>query len=87
MKKDPLATLPLWGQFQKAAQERRRNPERLLTDYMREHLEIWEDQQLDIEMQRDAQRSGVREEDAVDFVRQYRREEVNHDFLESSELS
>jgi hypothetical protein len=74
MKKDGLARLPLWDQFQKAARERRRNPERLLTDYMRERLEIWDDQHLDTEMQRDSQRSGVQEEDAVDFVRQYRQE-------------
>lgn len=74
MKKDTLSALPLWDQFQKAARQRRRSPERLLTDYMRERLEIWEDQRLDEEMRRDAQRSGYREEDAVDIVRQYRRE-------------
>ncbi len=74
MKKDTLSSLPLWEQFQKAARQRRRSPERLLTDYMRARLEIWEDQQLDEEIRRDAQRSGYREEDAVDIVRQYRRE-------------
>lgn len=41
---------------------------------MRECLEIWEDQQLDEEIRRDAQRSGYREKDAVAIVRQYRRE-------------
>jgi hypothetical protein len=40
---------------------------------MRERLEIWEDQQLDEEMRRDAQRSGYQEGDAVAIVRQYRR--------------
>jgi len=74
MKKEPLSSVPLWDQFQKAARERRRNPERLLTAYMRERLEIWADQQLDTEMQREAQQSGVHEADAVAFVRQYRRE-------------
>lgn len=74
MEKAGRSTLPLWDQFQKAARERRRNPERLLTEYMRERLEIWADQQLDTEMQRDAQRSEVREEDAVAFVRRYRQE-------------
>jgi hypothetical protein len=74
MKKDIPSALPLWAQFQKAARQRRRSPERLLTDYMRERLEIWEDQQLDEEMRHDAHRSGYREEDAVDIVRQYRRE-------------
>ena len=74
MKKDSLSALPLWDQFQKAARQRRRNPERLLTGYMRERLEIWEDRQLDEEIRRDAQRSGYREDDAVDLVRQHRRE-------------
>ncbi len=74
MRKDTLSALPLWEQFQKAARQRRRSPERLLTDYMRERLEIWEDQRLDEEIRHDAQRSGYREEDAVDIVRQYRRE-------------
>lgn len=74
MAKDSLVDSPLWEQFQKAARERRRNPVRLLMDYMRDCLEIWEDQKLDEEMRCDAQRSGYREEDAVEIVRQYRRE-------------
>jgi hypothetical protein len=73
-KKDALSVLPLWDQFRKAARERRRNPKRLLVDYMQERLETWQDQELDVEIQRDAQRSGFREEDAVDIVRQYRKE-------------
>ncbi|MDQ3812892.1 MAG: hypothetical protein M3347_02950 [Armatimonadota bacterium] len=74
MAKDSLLDSPLWEEFQKAARERRRNPVRLLTDYMRECLEIWEDQKLHEEIRRDVQRSGYREEDAVEIVRQYRRE-------------
>jgi len=41
---------------------------------MRERLEIWEDQQLDQKIRRDAQRSGYREQYAVQIVRQYRRQ-------------
>jgi hypothetical protein len=74
MKKDTYSALPLWEQFQKAARQRRRSPERLLTDYMRERLEIWEDQRSDEEMRRDAQRSDYQEADAVNIVCQYRRE-------------
>ena len=74
MTRDSLSALPLWDQFQKAARERRRSPVRLLTEYMRERLESWEDQQLDEEIRRDAQRSGYREEDAVEIVRRYRHE-------------
>ena len=40
---------------------------------MRERLEIWEDQQLDEEIRPDVQRSGYREQDAVQIVRWYRR--------------
>ena len=69
-----LISSPLWERFRKAARERRRDPARLLTDYMRECLETWEDQNLDEEIRRDAQASGYREEDAVELVRQYRRE-------------
>lgn len=43
-------------------------------DYMRECLEVWEDQKLDDEISRDAQRSGYREEDAVGLVRRHRTE-------------
>src|SRR5262249_6389875 len=66
--------LPLWPQFQDAARRRRCNPARLLTDYMRECLEIWDDQQLDDEIRRQAQASGYREEDAVELVRRCREE-------------
>ena len=64
----------LWEQFVQAARKRKRNPISLLTDYIREFLEIQEDQQLDEEIQAEAQSSGYREEDAVEIVRQYRRE-------------
>jgi hypothetical protein len=64
----------LWEQFVQAARKRKRNPISLLTDYIREFLEIQEDRQLDEEIQAEAQNSGYREEDAVEIVRQYRRE-------------
>ncbi len=64
----------LWEQFVQAARKRKRNPISLLTDYIREFLEIQEDRQLDEEIQAEAQSSGYREEDAVEIVRQYRRE-------------
>ena len=74
MTQDSLSALPLWEQFQKAAQKRRRNPQRLLADYMRQCLENWEDQQLDEEIRCDIRRSGYHEEDAVTIVQQYRKE-------------
>lgn len=72
MEKRTLPESTLWSEFQEAARKRRRNPVRLLTDYMRECLEVWEDQKLDEEIRREAQRSGYREEDSVDIVRRHR---------------
>jgi hypothetical protein len=69
---------PLWEEFSRAARRRRRNPSHLLMEYMRECLEVWEDQKLDQEISGDvqafAQREGLTEADAVDIVRKYRRE-------------
>ena len=64
----------LWEQFVQAARKNKRNPISLLTDYIREFLEIQEDRQLDEEIQVEAQSSSYDEEDAVEIVRQYRRE-------------
>ena len=74
MEKDTFSDSPRWKEFQKAAREKRRNPVRLLTEYMRECLETWEDQKLDEEIQRDVRPRGFREEDAVDIVRRHRLE-------------
>lgn len=74
MERDLLSTSSLWERFQKVARSQGRSPKRLLTNYMREYLEIWEDQQLDQEIRSDVQRSGYREEDAVDIVHHSRRE-------------
>jgi hypothetical protein len=63
--------LPLWPRFERAARGWRRDPARLLSDYMAECLERWEDEKLDAEMRRQARRSGYRERDAVEIVRRY----------------
>lgn len=76
MEKRILPESTLWNEFQEAAKKRRRNPVRLLTDYMRECLEVWEDQKLDEEIRREAQRSGYSEEESVDIVRRYRSEKA-----------
>ena len=72
MAKRSLPNSSLWEEFQRAARKRRRNPVRLLEDYMRQCLAVWEDQMLDEELRRDVQRSGHAEEDAVDIVRRHR---------------
>ena len=65
---------PIWKEFETEAKKRRRNPVRLLSDYMKECLEIWEHERLDDEISKEAQKSGYTEDDAVELVRQYRRE-------------
>jgi len=62
----------LWERFEEAARLRRRDPVRLLKEFMRERLEVWEDQKLDRQLKRAARLSGSREEDAVDIVRRHR---------------
>lgn len=72
MEKRTISESTLWSEFQEAAKKRRRNPVRLVTDYMRQCIELWEDQRLDDEIRREAQRSGYREGDSVDIVRRHR---------------
>ena len=73
----PVKTIddsPVWKQFETEARRRRRNPVKLLSDYMEECLEIWKHERLDEEISKEVQKSGYTEEDAVELVRQYRRE-------------
>ncbi|MGI8638342.1 MAG: hypothetical protein ACR2MG_00080 [Pyrinomonadaceae bacterium] len=65
---------PVWKEFETEAKKRRRNPVKLLSGYMKECLEIWEHERLDDEISKQAQKSGYTEDDAVELVRQYRRE-------------
>ena len=68
----------LWKDFESAAKKNRHNPLRLLSDYMRETLEIWEHQKLDREIQKEARKSGYTEADAVDIVKKFRAEKKNN---------
>jgi hypothetical protein len=74
MEKEIVFDSAIWEEFQKQAKKRRRNPVALVTELMREQLEIWEDEKLFREMRRDARKSRYTEDDAVELVRQYRRE-------------
>lgn len=74
MKNETLFDQTIWEEFQRQAKRRRRNPVKLISELMREQLEIWEDEKLFREMRRDAQKSGYTEDDAVELVKQYRRE-------------
>jgi len=74
MKANGAKKKALREQFEEAAKRHRRNPERMIAEFMRECLEIWEDQQLDEEIARQARRSGYKESDAVALVRKMRRD-------------
>ncbi len=74
MKNEIMLDPAIWEEFQKQAKRRRRNPITLITEWMREQMEIWEDEQLDNAIRRDVQSSGYTEDDAVEIVRRYRRE-------------
>jgi len=80
MAKSTILESPLWEEFEQAARAHRRNPERLLAELMRERIEIWEAEELDAGIRRDVQawakRTGATEADAVEIVRQYRREKA-----------
>ena len=69
-----LSESSLWKQFENEARKRRRDPVKLVSSYIKECLEIWEDEKSDQEISRQAQRSGYSEDDAVELVRQYRLE-------------
>lgn len=62
----------LWERFEEAARKRRRDPIRLVKEFMKERLEVWEDQKVDRQIKKAALRSGRGEEDAVEIVRRVR---------------
>lgn len=62
----------LWERFEKAARTRRRDPVRLLKEFMKERLEVWEDQKLDRHVKKAALSTGRHEDDAVEVVRRHR---------------
>jgi hypothetical protein len=62
----------LWERFEEAARLRHRDPVRLLKEFMRERLEVWEDQKLDRHLKKAARLSDRREEEAVEIVRRHR---------------
>jgi hypothetical protein len=74
MATNTLTDSPVWKQFEEEARRQGADPVDLVTKYMNECIEIWEDEALDDEISLDVQKSGFREDDAVEIVRQYRQE-------------
>jgi hypothetical protein len=71
MATNTLIDSPVWKQFEEKARRQGKDPVDLVTCYMNECLEVWEDEALDEEISRDVQRSSFAEEDAVEIVRRY----------------
>lgn len=74
MATNTLTESPVWKQFEEEARRQGEDPVDLVTKYMNECLEVWEDEALDEEIRGDARNSGYAEEDALEIVHQYRRE-------------
>jgi len=77
MATNTLLDSPVWKQFEEEARRQGVDPVDVVTRYMNECIEIWEDEALDEEISRDVQQSGYTEDDAVEIVRQYRQEKKN----------
>ena len=77
MSTNALTESPVWKHFEEEARRQGEDPVDLVTKYMNECLEVWEDEGLDEEIRSDARKSGYTEEDAVEIVRQYRQEKGN----------
>jgi hypothetical protein len=63
----------LWSNFTVFAQQKRKRPNRLLENLIAEYLAIQNDLQLDEAIRQQATKSGFKENDAVELVRQYRK--------------
>jgi hypothetical protein len=74
MATNTLIDSPVWKHFEEEARRQGADPVDLVTQYMNECIEIWEDEALDDEISHDVQKSGFKEDDAVEIVRQYRQE-------------
>ncbi|MCI0387985.1 MAG: hypothetical protein MOB07_04355 [Acidobacteria bacterium] len=72
MASNTLLDSPVWKQFDEEARKRRENPEDLVTVWIRQCLEIWEDESLDSEIGVEVRQSGYQEGDAVDLIRRFR---------------
>jgi hypothetical protein len=62
----------LWNQFSGLAQQKRKRPNRLLEKLISEYLAIQKDLLLDEAIRQQVRKSGFKESDAVELVKQYR---------------
>ena len=71
---ETLIRSELWTNFQKQARKQKQEPSAVLAKLLREYLKIAEDLALTEAMRRDVRKSGYKERDAVEIVREYRAE-------------
>jgi len=62
----------LWSRFSGLAQQKRKRPNRLLEKLIAEYLAVQKDLQVDEAIRQQVRKSGFKESDAVDLVKQYR---------------
>ena len=78
MPNDTLMDSSLWRRFEAEARRRKEDPNNLVTAYLRQCLEIWQDEALDEQIGSEVRQSGYGEDDAVEIVRGYRRAKTPH---------
>lgn len=69
---DDLLQSDLWREFEQAARVKRRRPVELLADVIADFLEAQKGAALFDDIERDLQRTGYTEDDAVELVKAYR---------------
>ena len=74
MKEQITLDSELWREFESNAKKHRRNPLKLLTDYMRESLKNWEHQKNDRAIKKEMRKNGDTENDAAHLSKTEREE-------------
>ncbi len=69
-----LKNMPIWKIFEEEARKRQQDPTVLIAGWIRQCLEIWEDEAMDEAIGSTIRKSGYQEQDAVNLVRQLRLE-------------
>lgn len=72
---ETLTKTDLWAAFENQARAEQKKPAEVLAELLREYLETSADMKLNESMRRDAQKSGLKEADAVRLVREHRAEQ------------
>ncbi|HEX8396095.1 MAG TPA: hypothetical protein VF644_01515 [Pyrinomonadaceae bacterium] len=69
---ETLTKTDLWAAFENQALAEQKKPAEIIAELLREYLETSSDVKLNESMRRDAQKSHLKESDAVRLVREHR---------------